>query len=299
MTNKFKPLLACEVPIDKVVFPMYASVKLDGILAIVLDGVLVSRTLKPIRNKYLQQKFGKPEYNFFVGELVCGDIYAEDVFQKSTSAVMSIEGEPKDVKFYIFDYCKNKDDPFIVRIEDLITKCIDIDSDDLHVIRQKLIYNKDEFNTFFEAEFKKNGEGIILRKPDGVYKYGRSTPKQMLSCKYKFMEQDEFIITGFVEQQTNTNEAVINELGYTERSSSKEGMVGNNTLGAFIVQSLCGSITFTVGTGRGLTKELRKEIWDNKESYLGKYASIRYMKAGVVDKPRQPILVGIRDENDL
>lgn len=296
---KFKPLLACEVPIENIKFPMYASVKLDGILAIVLDGVLVSRTLKPIRNKYLQQKFGKPEYNFFVGELVCGDIYAEDVFQKTTSAVMSIDGEPEDVKFYIFDYCKNKDDPFFVRIEDLTTKRISIDCDDIHVLPQILIHNVDEFNAFYATESERNGEGVILRKPDGEYKYGRSTPKQMLSCKFKFMEQEEFVITGFVEQQTNTNEAVVNELGYTERSSAKEGMVGNNTLGAFIVESLDGSITFTVGTGRGLTKELRKEIWNNRDDYLGKLASVRYMKAGVVDKPRQPILVGIRDEDDV
>lgn len=296
---KFKPLLACEVPIENIKFPMYASVKLDGILAIVLDGVLVSRTLKPIRNKYLQQKFGKPEYNFFVGELVYGDIYAEDVFQKTTSAVMSIDGEPEDVKFYLFDYCKNKDDPFIVRIEDLITKRIGIDCDDIHVLPQTMIHNVDEFNAFYTTESERNGEGVILRKPDGEYKYGRSTPKQMLSCKFKFMEQEEFVITGFVEQHTNTNEAVVNELGYTERSSAKDGMVGNNTLGAFIVESLDGGITFTVGTGKGLTKELRKEIWDNRENYLGKLASVRYMKAGVVDKPRQPILVGIRDEDDV
>ena len=296
---KFKPLLACEVPIENVEFPMYASVKLDGIFAIVLDGVLVSRTLKPIRNKYLQQKFGKPEYNFFVGELVCGDIYAEDVFQKTTSAVMSIDGEPEDVKFYLFDYCKNKDDAFTTRIEDLITKRIDIDCDDIHVLPQILIYNVGEFNAFYTTESDRNGEGVILRKPDGEYKYGRSTPKQMLSCKFKFMEQEEFVITGFVEQHTNTNEAVINELGYTERSSSKEGMVGNNTLGAFIVKSLDSSIEFTVGTGKGLTKELRKEIWNNRENYLGKLASVRYMKAGVVDKPRQPILVGIRDGDDI
>ena len=77
-----KPLLACEVPLDKVNFPIYVSTKFDGVRAIVKDGVVYSRSLKPIRNKHVQKLFGKPEYEGFDGELIVGDIYAKDVFQR-------------------------------------------------------------------------------------------------------------------------------------------------------------------------------------------------------------------------
>ena len=71
---KVKPLLSCEVPLDKINFPVYVSTKLDGLRAVVIDSVVYSRSLKPIRNKYVQRLFGKQEYNGFDGELVVGDI---------------------------------------------------------------------------------------------------------------------------------------------------------------------------------------------------------------------------------
>ena len=114
MTKQIKPLLACEVPLDDVKFPVYVSTKLDGIRCLIIDGVAYSRSLKPIRNKYVQELFGKPEYNGLDGELVVGDIYAKDVFQKTTSGVMSAEGTP-DVKFYVFDICTTPEETFTAR----------------------------------------------------------------------------------------------------------------------------------------------------------------------------------------
>ena len=46
---KVKPLLSCEVDIEKVSFPIYVSTKFDGIRALVIGGVVYSRSLKPIK----------------------------------------------------------------------------------------------------------------------------------------------------------------------------------------------------------------------------------------------------------
>ena len=88
---KVKSLLSCEVPMDEIRLPVFVSKKADGIRCLVIDSVVYSRSLKPIRNKHVQQLFGKPEYNGMDGELVVGDIYAKDVFQKTTSGVMSAD----------------------------------------------------------------------------------------------------------------------------------------------------------------------------------------------------------------
>ena len=293
MTKQIKPLLACEVPLNGVKFPVYVSTKLDGIRCLIIDGVAYSRSLKPIRNKYIQSIIGNEKYNGFDGELVVGNIYDKDVFQKTTSGVMSEQGEPNFV-FYVFDDFTNPDLPYSERA-DVMRDKVDTLTDHIKFLGQKLIHTVDDIKLVLEKEQSLGGEGLILRNPDGVYKFGRSTPKQQLSIKVKFFEQDEFEIVGFEERYTNTNEATINELGYTSRSSHKDNLVPTNTLGSLVLK--CGDTTFKCGTG--FDDALRKEIWGHKEKYLGKLASIRYMSVGLKDKPRIPSFIGWRDSEDM
>lgn len=295
MTTKIKTLLSCEVPLDKIKLPVFISTKLDGVRAVVIDSVVYSRSLKPIRNKYVQKLFGKPEYNGMDGELVVGDIYAKDVFQKTTSGVMSAEGEP-DVKFYVFDICNTPEETFTARQFILHHKLKDIPSDsNVIMLEQHYVETLYDLQQYLEDERIKGGEGLICRNPDGKYKYGRSTPKEQLSVKLKFFEQDEFEVIGFEERMHNANEAKTNELGYTERSSCKENLIPMNTLGSLVLKY--GDSHFKVGTG--FNDEQRQEIWDNKESYLGKLASVRYMSVGMDKLPRIPSWQGWRDEDDL
>lgn len=295
MTAKIKPLLSCEVPLEQIKLPVFISTKLDGIRAVVIDSVVYSRSLKPIRNKHVQQLFGKPEYNGTDGELVVGDIYSKDVFQKTTSGVMSAEGNP-DVTFYVFDVWNAPDEDFTARRLILHNRLKAVSPESKVVaLEQHYVQTLYELQQYLEDERIKGGEGLICRNPEGKYKYGRSTPKEQLSVKLKFFEQDEFEVIGFEERMHNTNEATTNELGYTERSSCKENLIPMNTLGSLVLKY--GDSSFKVGTG--FSDEQRQEIWNNKESYLGKLASIRYMSVGQAILPRIPSFIGWRDEDDL
>lgn len=294
MTVRIKPLLSCEVPLEQIKLPVFISTKLDGIRAVVIDSVVYSRSLKPIRNKHVQEMFGKPEYNGMDGELVVGDIYAEDVFQKTTSGVMSAEGTP-NVKFYVFDVCNKPEETFTARRLILHSKTKDLPSEaNVLMLKQHYVETLSELQQHLEDERIKGGEGLICRNPEGKYKYGRSTPKEQLSVKLKFFEQDEFEVIGFEERMHNTNEATTNELGYTERSSCKENLIPMDTLGSLVLKY--GDTEFRCGTG--FSDVQRKEIWENKESYLGKLASIRYMSVGSKDLPRVPSWQGWRDVDD-
>lgn len=292
MSVKVKPLLACEVDPDKVNYPILVSVKLDGIRALVIDEVVYSRSLKPIRNKLVQRLFGKPKFNGLDGELVVGDIYAKDVFQKTTSGVMSEDAE-EDVKFYVFDRWDMPDVAYEDRVKTLAEKTLT--TAPILMLRQVLVNSAEELQELLDIEKLNGGEGLIGRNPKGRYKYGRSTPKEQLSVKFKFFEQDEFEVVGFEERMHNNNEATTNELGYTERSSCKENLIPMDTLGSLVLRY--GDSSFKVGTG--FSDEQRQEIWDNKESYLGKLASIRYMSVGQAILPRCPSFIGWRDEDDL
>ena len=292
---KVKPLLSCEVSLDKINFPVYVSTKFDGLRAVVIDSVVYSRSLKPIRNKHVQRLFGKQEYNGFDGELVVGDIYAKDVFQKTTSGVMSEDGEP-DVTFHVFDLWSIPTFDYEYRQRYLQEILLDEDKEYPSIVYAMihLCKNIDDLTFFLEHERNVGGEGLICRSPSGIYKYGRSTPKEQLSIKLKFFEVGEFEVIGFEERMHNTNEVTTNELGYKERSSCKENLIPMNTLGSLVLKY--GDTEFRCGTG--FSDAQRKEIWENKESYLGKLASIRYMSVGSKDLPRVPSFLGWRDVDD-
>lgn len=294
MINNIRPLLSCEVPLDKVKFPIYISTKFDGIRALVIDSVVYSRSLKPIRNKHVQKLFGKPEYNGFDGELIVGDIYAKDVFQKTTSGVMSEDGTP-DATYYVFDIFTNNTETYKERLYTLNDKLVLDQFPNVVATQQLYIKTKEELTELLSKEKVKGGEGLIGRNPNGVYKYGRSTPKEQLSIKFKFFEQDEFEVVGFNERMHNTNEQTRDELGYAERSSAKDGLVPMNTLGSLVLKY--NDTTFSCGTGFDDT--LRQEIWDNKDRYLGKLASIRYMSVGSKDLPRVPSFQVFRHIDDI
>ena len=291
---KIKPLLSCEVPLDKVKFPIYISTKFDGIRALVIDSVVYSRSLKPIRNKHVQKLFGKPEYNGFDGELIVGDIYAKDVFQKTTSGVMSEDGEP-DVTYYVFDIFTNNTETYKERLYTLNDKLVLDQFPNVVATQQLYIKTKEELTELLSKEKVKGGEGLIGRSPNGAYKYGRSTPKEQLSIKFKFFQQEEFEVVGFNERMHNTNEQKRDELGYAERSSAKDGMIPMNTLGSLVLKY--GDDTFNCGTG--FSDALRYEIWSNQDKYLGKLASIRYMSVGTKDKPRVPSFIWFRHTEDI
>ena len=292
---KIKPLLSCEVNVDNINFPIYISTKFDGVRAMVIDSVVYSRSLKPIRNNHVQKLFGKEEYNGFDGELIVGDIYAKDVFQKTTSGVMSNDGCP-DVKFYVFDLWNLPDLDYESRqrvLQDLLLQDSTMSSVVYTMIHK--CHTVEDLDFFLKHEEKVGGEGLIGRNPLGRYKYGRSTPKEQFSMKFKFFKTEEFEVIGFTERMHNSNEQKRDELGYAERSSAKEGMIPMNTLGSLVLKY--GDDTFNVGTG--FSDALRDEIWFNQEKYLGKLASIRYMSVGMDKLPRVPSFQGFRDEDDM
>ncbi len=294
-----KPMLAYTIEdVNKLKFPQLVSVKLDGIRAIVKDGVVYSRSLKPIRSKLVQEKFGKTEYEGLDGELIYGSPTAEDVFNLSTQAVMSTnlpEGfEPDKLRFFVFDTQAVQPYDAIDRQNYLMVKCKDFL--DIVVVGQEKVQNVEQLLEL-EARVTAMGyEGVMCKDPYGFYKNGRSTAKGGEIGKLKRFVDEEATVIGFVEKMHNTNEATTNELGDTERSSAKDGLVGAGTLGSLVVQSEKWGV-FNIGSG--FNDEQRKEIWKFQKSYMGSLVKFKYFAVGVVEKPRFPVFLGFRDKDDI
>lgn len=291
----FRPLLAYTIKdISKIKYPVLCSTKLDGIRCIILNGKALSRSLKPIPNHYIRNKLEEIGKDFpnvvFDGELI-----VSNVFQETTSSIMSFDGEP-NFTYYIFDCILDDDNsvPFCDRIENL--KSIENKLPSFcKVLNQANITNKEELELYYKKQLEEGNEGIIVRSIHGIYKYGRSTEKEGIVGKLKPFEDREFRIIGFEQYYENHNKQEKDELGYSKKSTKKEGLVPVEMLGSFICEHELGS--FNVSSG--LTQEQRIKFWKEKDSLLGKYIKVKYMAFGIKDLPRHPVFLGFRSEDDL
>lgn len=285
----FKPLLSATIEDTATLrYPVLVSTKLDGIRCLVIDGVACSRNLKPIRNAYVQKCIGKPEYSGLDGELIVGNVFAEDCYRQTNSGVMSADGEP-DFKFHVFDRFDMQPFHFRTRFEQIPNLPF------VEIVPHWEVETEAELLDLEAELLAKGAEGVMVRSIDGAYKMGRSTIKDGILGKLKRFADAEYKVIGFQERMHNANEATVNALGHTERSSHKENKVGRNDLGALICETPDGQ-QFNCGTGFDDT--LRTEIWTNRDAYMGKFAKIKSFLIGVKDLPRFPVFLGWRDPID-
>jgi DNA ligase-1 len=281
-----KPMLAGNYDEAKAKFPYLASPKIDGIRFLMVNGIAVSRTFKPIRNKYIQRILSETLSDGFDGEITVGD-----TFQSSTSGIMSIEGEP-DFKVWLFDYVDPNQEvilPYYLRI-------FNYPETPYKFIACSPVYNQEELDLLEESFLTKGYEGVMLRDPNGTYKFGRSTINENILLKVKRFLDDEAVLIDIEEKMHNENEAQKDAFGRTKRSSSLAGLVGANTSGTLIVRNKDDQV---FGIGSGLNDLMRDEIWNNKDNYLGKLVKYKYFPQGVKELPRHPVFLGFRDRDDL
>ena len=291
-----QPLLAAKKPVfENIKFPVLATPKIDGIRCLKVNGQALSRSFKPIPNKHIREMIEKHCPDGFDGEILCGA-----GFNDVQSMVMSFEGTP-DFTYLVFDYVKESlSTAYITRVGDLQTAFAQ--RPEIQTFCKALIpqvaNDLEELKTIMGNHLQEGHEGTMIRSFESIYKCGRATLKEGFLTAIKYFEDGEAEVIGFEELMHNENEQTEDAFGHSERSSKKENMKPGNTLGALLVRKSDG-IEFKIGTGQGLTAELRKEIWDNKDKYLGKLAHYRSQPHGVKEKPRIPVWHGFRDPQDL
>ena len=294
----FRPMLAvtCE-DITKLNYPVLASLKLDGIRASIHNSVVMSRSMKPIPSKAVQEKFGKAEYEGYDGEIIYGHYLDKNVFTKSTRVCMSHslpdDFNLQDINFYVFDTIGGGN---CIERNNLINPH-NSSTTGVHKLHQTPIDSVESLTKFEETALEQGAEGVMVKSPSGKYKQGRSTLKEGYLLKIKRFSDGEAVVIDFEEKLHNANEATVGELGQTKRSSHLENMVPMNTLGSLHVRDLVSSVEFNIGTG--FDDLLRKEIWENKDSWLGKVVKYKHFVTGAVDKPRFPVFLGERMEEDM
>lgn len=270
--------------------PMFLiSPKLDGVRALVVNGVVTSRTGKPIPNPYVQGLFSHLEG--FDGELIVGPANHLNAMQATTSGVMSHSGQP-DVTYHVFDVW-NLSRPFSVRSPYFNQS----PGARLNFLEHQVVQTYEEMLKLEEEFLSAGFEGAILRHPDRPYKNGRSTLAEAGMVKVKRFLDGEAVILAATPLEVNDNAPKLDELGFTKRSFAQSGKRAIETLGAFVVKDLGTDVVFSVGSG--FTEAQRLDFWRNAESLIGKVIKYKSFTVGVKDKPRFPIFLGFRHKDDL
>ena len=287
----FKPNLAAKADLKSLRYPLFASPKLDGIRAMNVDGKLLSRTLKEIPNKYIRFMLASAAIHGFDGELIAGDAWSKTAYLDTVSVVMSHDKEPTDVRFYVFDLW-HMPGTYQQRWHQLQHEASQHQNAPIDVVDQVLIEKEYDLLEYEEAVLDKGFEGVMLRDPDGLYKFGRSTTKEQGLMKLKRFEDGEAVIIGMEEEMFNGNEAETNELGRTKRSTAQAGLSGKGSMGALIVRDVVTGVEFNIGTG--FTAEQRAGFWELRQANIGQVVKYKHFPIGAKDKPRHPVYLGMR-----
>lgn len=271
------------------------SPKIDGIRALVVNGQLVSRTMKPIRNSHTQALFGRPELEGLDGELVVGNPWDKNLMQQTSSGIMSFDGKP-DVKFYVFDRW-DLSNPFVERQLRSVGDALQFGNGVIE-LRHDWVKSYEELIQYEEHYLSVGYEGVMLRLPNGPYKQNRSTLKEAYLVKVKRFHDAEAIILGWEPLMRNFNEQESDERGYTKRSHVSANKEADELVGSLLVRCLETGQEFNIGSG--FTEAQRIQMYNERHSLAGKLLKYKSFKVtGVKDKPRHPIFLGFRDKDDM
>lgn len=279
--------------------PVIAQPKLDGIRLLIRDGIAWTRSLKPLRSTWVQSfvAHNRHQLEGLDLEVVTGDPLAPDAYRRTSSAVMSYDNnDALNSKFYVFDIW-NSPDPYVTRLSDLMNMELPVFCE---ILESVTISNMEDLLEYEAGLLSLGHEGVILRDPDGYYKFGRSTPKEGKLIKMKQFIDTEAKIVAVHELLHNANEQTTNELGYAERSGHKENLVPMDTLGAIECVGLWpDNSMYSVRIGTGFDDETRLRLWRERTSLIGKFVRFKYFPTGAKEAPRFPVFLGFRDADDM
>ena len=290
-----RPMLAGALgkgDLARVSWPMLASYKIDGYRCLIWKGKAYARSGKLHPRRDIQAWASKIPWNLD-GELV---IQGQD-FNSAGGKLRQAESKAPWT-YMVFDLVQDglgaqERYQFLRQIEkELPPEC--------RLLPQFWIEGE-ELALKLEADALKQGfEGLVFRNPWARYKHGRGTLRDQIMLKLKRFRTAEARVLSVEPQMHNNNQATESPLGYTERSTAKEGLEETDILGKLNVVGLnegFEGLEFSIGNFDGLDTEAKRRLLARPP--LGQVCTFKYFPQGVKEKPRHPVWISWRPEWDL
>lgn len=319
-----KPMLAETWNPSKIKFPVIAQPKIDGVRALNMTGKLTGRSLKTFKNRYVTTRYGHSALIGLDGEMVAESHVHPDLCRITSSALGTIAGEPY-VLWWLFDYVtiETKDEPYqsrLLMLEDRLKEIMHEAPElypHLRIMPSKVCHTMEELEEYDAQNLLAGYEGTCFRDPHGKHKQGRSSPTQGGLLRIKRFVDFEFTVHTIIEGEENLNEAQINELGQTFRSSHQENKVANGMVGAMLGTVLADvfdvhdgdkhnedKLLFRKGeevkvSAGCLTHDQRRHYFNNQDEFKRLVHKAKFFPKGIKDKPRFPTWQSFRNAEDM
>lgn len=300
-----KPMLACDWDATQQRWPAMAQPKIDGVRSLNMDGVATGRSLRPHANVYTRDFYSGDLFKGFDGELAAAHECDPALCRKTVSALNTIAGEPFTL-WWLFDYVTPATVvlPYSARYSALVRvytalreRGCSVAAEHLRVVPSALVHSLDEYYALSAQWLDDGYEGGILRDPNGRHKAGRCTLREGLLLRDKRFIEEDAVVLALYEGHENRNEATVNALGRTERSTHAENMVPNMLLGSLRCRDVKSGREITVSAG-SMPHSERAAYWANPSALIGQAIKYKHFPKGVKDKPRFPTFVSLRMESD-
>ena len=313
-----RPMLADDYVEEKLVFPLGAQPKIDGVRGLNMLGNLTGRSLKFHKNKHTTKFYSHSSLVGLDGELAAESETNPDLCRITSSALSTINGEPYTL-WWLFDYVTPQtiqlgyQDRYNLLIE-RIRELYHINNEawqHLRIIPMVICNNLEELLACDAKWLEMGYEGTCIRRLNGKHKQGRSTVREMGLLRIKRFVESEALVMGIEEGETNLNEAQINELGKTFRTSHKDNKVPNGMIGNIQCRAMqnikdthSGKLLIEEGqvikvSPGNMIHELRKYFFENQGEIIGKVIKYKFFPKGIKDEPRFPTFQTFRIESDL
>lgn len=297
-----KPHLACDYDEKKLRFPCWVQPKIDGVRGLNLFGGLVGRSLKKHGNVHTTRLYSHSACLGFDGELAAEHEAHPDLCRLTTSAVNSHGGEPFTL-WHLFDLvtAETRSMPYRERYQLLAQRIGQAPVNlqvHLRLVPFKLCNTLDEVLDADSAYLDAGYEGTIIRDPEAPHKDGRCTLREGAYLRIKRFIEEDAVVEELVEGLTNHNEAEINELGLTERSTHAANMTPNGMVGCMVCRDVKSGNLIEVGPGK-MPHSDRVAFWQTPGLLIGKTIKYKHFPKGVKDKPRFPTFQSMRAESDI
>lgn len=309
-----KPLLAENYVESKLVFPLGAQPKIDGVRGLTTEGHLTGRSLKKHKNKYTTAFYSIPEYAHLDGELAANDERHPDLCRITSSALSTIKGEPFTL-WHVFD-CLRKEvlaAPYVERHK-YLTQYVHYEQTQGRCMHAKVVPMVicEDLPQLLQLEdqwLEMGYEGLIIRGLNAAHKEGRSTVNQGQLLRIKRFIEAEAVVLAIEEGNVNENVAQTNELGRTFRTSHQENKVPNGMVGNLQCVVLAdvmwdgemvllkGQI-ITVSPGN-MDHKMRKHYFENPSEIVQHAITFKFFPKGIKEKPRFPTFKCLRSQEDM
>lgn len=275
-----KPMLAYpyeekDFPDDEALF--HVQPKLDGIRCIAdRSGNLWSRQGKKIEGvphieKSVLELFANQDVPsnilYFDGELYSHQLSFQEITSLVRKEVNVKFKEAEAINFHIYDAVPSNSDGFSDRFTVWVQPIENIPSH-IEIVFDNCIKKKN-FDKAHDEYVSLGYEGMMIRKDGIPYEYKRT--HQL--TKYKKFHQEEY------------------EIVDVEKEEHKDA------LGSFLLLLSLKDQTF-FNARPSFSEEEKQKVWDSKDSYIGKIATVKFQELSNDGVPRFPVVLGIRNLDD-